>query len=158
MSRVTSRSCKGCGMTAKLPGPAPPGALPVGWACVSGSTYCVSCVAGAPTVDLAQRMADAATSAVSEACISDPALRAEMDRLRATHQPGSPEFVRLVRSAVETACRGGAEAIPAPIRALLHDVLACVSWLRVAERVGKAGGGTVEDPKPASPGSDPFSL
>lgn len=162
MARVTSRSCRGCGATAKLPGPAPPGAIPEGWASVAGATYCAACVADAPTVNVAQRMADAATAAVAEACVSDPGLRKEMEHIRATHQPGSPEFVRMVRGAVEATCRSGAESMPATIRSLFNDVLACVSWVRVAERVAKAATSAPmsqpSDPVPVKNGTDPFSL
>ena len=162
MARVTARTCKGCGMVAKLSGPAPPGALPEGWAIVAGAAYCAACSGDAPTVNVAQRMADAATSAVSEACVADPGLRAEMEHIRATHPPNSPEFVRLVRAAVEAACRAGSESMPAPIRSLFNDVLACVAWVRVAERVSKAATSAPmsqpSDPVPAKNGTDPFSL
>lgn len=160
MSTVTSRVCKGCGAKTKLPGPAPPGAIPEGWATIGGAAYCTACVAvaGAPTVGVAQRMSDAATSAVTEACVSDPGLRAEMEHIRVTHRPGSPEFVRLVRAAVESVCRSGSESMPAAIRSLFVDVLACVSWVRVAERIAKAGTSAPSAPVPEKSGSDPFSL
>lgn len=127
----------------------------------SGAAYCGACSADAPTVGVAQRLADAATAAVADACVSDPGLRAEMDHIRATQQPG-PEFVRLVRAAVEATCRSGSESMPASIRSLFSDVLACVSWPRVAERVSKAATSSPmtapPDPVPAKNGSDPFSL
>lgn len=162
MSRVTSRVCKGCGAKEKLPGPAPPGAIPEGWATVGGAAYCTACVADAPTVGVAQRMSDAATSAVAEACVSDPGLRTEMEHIRATHQPGSSDFVRLVRAAVESTCRAGSESMPSAIRSLFGDVLACVSWVRVAERVAKSGTSgpmsAQSAPVPEKNGSDPFSF
>lgn len=150
--------CRGCGKKEKMAGRVPPGAIPEGWATVSGSAYCVACSNDAPLLNLSQRMADSATSAVIEAVATDPGLRAAMDKARATETPGSPEFIRLVRVSVEAACANGAESLPGPIRALFNDVLACVSWLRVAAHVGSSGTSAPVAPAPTRGDTDPFAL
>ncbi len=150
--------CKGCGSKAKLVR-APPGSLPEGWVTSSGAAYCAQCSGDVPVLHLSQRMAEAATAAVIEACSQDPALRASLDTVRASQQPGSPEFIQAVRAAVETACAPGAERFPVALRALFSDVLACVSWLKVAERVARPGISAPIAPEPATPnGRDPFAL
>ena len=103
-------------------------------------------------------MGAATTAAVIEACSSDPRLRAAMEQVRATQRPGSPEFIRLVRGAVEAACADCAESLPAPIRMLFSDVLACVVWVRVAEHVARRATPPFPKAPPPDDGTDPFSL
>lgn len=162
MARVT---CKGCRTTAKMER-APPGALPEGWLTRSGAAYCTACSADVPVLQLSQRMSEAATAAAIEACLQDATLRSVLDGVRNGSAPyGSPEFIRLVRQAVETACIQGSETLPAAFRSLFNDVLACVSWVQVADRVARSGASAslASDPgrkqdKPTPNGSDPFSL
>lgn len=155
---ATRVACKGCGNTARMEG-APPGSLPEGWVISSGAAYCTACSGDIPTLYMTQRMSDAATTAVAEACLTDLGLSATMAILCTTQRVGSPEFVRLVRESVENACALGSESFPAPLRALFKDVLACVQWPVVADRVARARAGTagVAAP-PVADGKDPFSI
>jgi hypothetical protein len=161
--------CKGCG-TRQVIARAPPGSLPEGWVQRSGSAYCEHCSGDAPMLYMTPRMMEAATEAVIEACSQDPALRAAIDSLRASQRPDSSAFVRAVRAAVEAACAPGAERFPVALRALFSDVLACVSWFRVAEHIARSGSSmpvpthaqrvsqTTATTTTTSDESDPFAL
>lgn len=151
--------CKGCGNKQKMD-KAPPGSLPTDWSMISGAAYCPSCSQDAPGAHMTQRMSESVTSAVIQSCLTEPGLSQAIAALQQSQSPGSPEFVRAVRSLVEATCAAAAESLPPPLRTTFHEVLACVSWVRVAEAVSSPA--SLRSPpksrEPEPSGSDPFDL
>lgn len=159
-------TCRSCGTQVKMSGPAPPGAIPVGWAILSGAARCPDCLAGAPLMDTGTRIAEVATLAVIEMLSADPVTRQHLvaslwdsptggGSSNSAPRGGGYENARLVRAAAEGL--SAIEKLPKPLGALLREVLACVNWVRVAQHFARRAGPERSVP-PEPPDGDPFSL